>query len=296
MMPGLHTLSPMISPLRLCATTLTLSLAAGAAFAQDKSTIGGHQDSPLIPGTKWHVHDGERPQPPIVTPGTFPTQEKAGTAPSDAKVLFDGKDISGWKTAKGEDAKWKVENGYMEVNGTGDVITKDEFGPDVQLHVEWSSANPPSGVSQGRGNSGVFLFGRYEIQVLDNYGNMTYPDGQATAIYGYMPPQVNAAVPPGQWQTYDIIFEGPRFADGKLVKPAVVTVFHNGVVTQNHTALIGETPHGKVGTYHVHPEKGPIKLQDHHNPDRYRMIWIRDIHMPGPDEVGDGPLVGKDAK
>jgi len=264
--------------------------APGAPAVQDKL---GHQDTPLIPGTKWHVHDGLRPQPPIVTPGEFPTQEKAGTAPSDAIVLFDGKDLSKWKNAKGADAGWKVENGYAEINKTGDIFTKDEFGPDVQLHVEWTAPVPGTGSGQGRGNSGIFLYGRYEIQVLDNYENQTYPDGQATGIYGYMPPRVNASRKPGEWQAYDIIFEGPRFEDKKLVKPAYVTILHNGVLTQNHVALIGDTPHQHVGTYSAHPEKGPLKLQDHGNPVRYRSIWIRELHLPGPDEIGAGPQIGK---
>lgn len=266
--------------------------AAPAAAAPAKPL--GYQDTPIIPGTKWHVHDGERPQPVIVTPGTFPTQEKAGTPPSDAIVLFDGKDWSKWKSAKGGgDSQWKVENGYVEVNKTGDAFSKEEFGPDVQVHIEWTAPNPPSGTSQGRGNSGFFFFGRYEIQILDSYQNQTYPDGQATAIYGYMPPLVNASLPPGQWQTYDIIFEAPRFADGKLVKPAHATVFHNGVLTQNHVALLGNTNHKTVATYKAHPEKGAIKIQDHGNPTRYRSIWLRELNLPGPDQIGDGPVIGK---
>jgi hypothetical protein len=287
------------SSLRLCAG-LALSLTTATALAQDAAAPApatkplGYQDTPLIPGTKWHVHDGDRPQPVVVTPGTFPTQEKAGTPPSDAIVLFDGKDFSKWKSGKGGgDSQWKVENGYVEINKTGDAITKEEFGPDLQLHVEWTAPNPAKGEGQGRGNSGIFFFGRYEIQVLDNYQNKTYPDGQATAIYGYMPPLVNASVPPGQWQTYDIIFEGPRFAEGKLVKPAVATVLHNGVVTQNHTALIGETFHKKPGTYKAHPEKGSIKIQDHGDPTRYRSIWLRELRMPAADQIGDGPAIGK---
>jgi 3-keto-disaccharide hydrolase len=238
----------------------------------------GYQDTPIIPGTKWHVHDGERPQPKVVTPGEPSTQDKVGTAPSDAVVLFDGKDLSKWRDGKGAgDAKWKVENGEAVVGG-GDIFTKDEFGPDVQLHVEWAAPTPPKGEGQGRGNSGVFLFGRYEMQVLDNYESQTYPDGQATAIYGYMPPLVNACRPPGKWQSYDIIFEGPRFnEDGTVAKKAIVTILHNGIVTQNHTELIGETPHKQVGTYHKHGEKGPLKLQDHGNPVRYRNIWIREL-------------------
>ena len=275
-------------------TLLATSTLLGSVFAQEKPAHPlGYQDTPIIPGTKWHVHDGERPQPTVITPGEASTVEKVGTAPSDAVVLFDGKDLSKWRSAKGGDAPWKVENGYIEVAPkTGDLFTKDEFGPDVQLHIEFATP-PPVGDGQGRGNSGVFLFGRYEIQVLDCYNNPTYPDGQATAIYGYRPPLVNASRPPGVWQTYDIIFEGPRFKEGKLEKPAVATVLHNGVVTQNHTVLIGDTPHKKVGTYTAHPEKGPIKLQDHGNPMRFRNIWIRSITMPSPEDIGSGPEIGK---
>ncbi|MHA3775033.1 3-keto-disaccharide hydrolase [Verrucomicrobiota bacterium sgz303538] len=257
---------------------LATMLSAGVASAAEGKSLG-YQDTPIIPGTKWHVHDGERPQPKVVTPGEFPTQEKAGTAPSDAVVLFDGKDLSQWKSGKGGgEAGWKVENGYFEVvKGAGDIFTKGEFGPDVQLHVEWTAPNPPHGSGQGRGNSGIFLFGRYEFQVLDSYDNPTYPDGQATAVYGFMPPLVNASRPPGQWQAYDIIFNGPRFENNQLKTPAYVTILHNGVLTQNHTQLIGDTPHRQVGTYKPHGEKGPIKLQDHGDPVRYRNIWIREL-------------------
>ena len=259
---------------------VTLSaVAVATSLAQDppKKPLG-YQDTPLIPGTKWHVHDGERPQPKVITPGEFSTQEKVGSAPSDAVVLFDGKDLSQWKHSNGKDAGWKVENGYVEVIGkSGDIVTKQEFGPDVQLHIEFATP-PPVGDGQGRGNSGVFLFGRYEIQVLDSYNNPTYPDGQATAIYAQMPPLVNASRKPGEWQVYDIIFNGPRFnEDGTVAKPAVATVFHNGVVTQNHTVLIGDTPHRSVGKYRKHGEKGPIKLQDHGNPMRFRNMWIREL-------------------
>jgi hypothetical protein len=263
----------------------TLLLLAAAAMAVTSSNAEdkpkkplGYQDTPIIPGTKWHVHDGERPQPKVITPGEFSTQEKVGTAPSDAVVLFDGKDLSQWRHGKDKDATWKVENGYMEVlPKSGDIFTKQEFGPDVQLHIEFATP-PPVGDGQGRGNSGVFLFGRYEIQVLDCFNNPTYPDGQATAIYGQTPPLVNASRKPGEWQVYDIIFDGPRFnADGTVAKPAVATILHNGVVTQNHTIVTGETPHRNVGKYNKHGEKGPIKLQDHNNPMRFRNIWIREL-------------------
>lgn len=250
---------------------LTLSTAAVAWAGL------GYQDTPMYPGSKWHIHDGERPQPKIVTPGEFSTQEKVGSAPNDATVLFDGKGLDKWKSGGGP-GKWKVENGYMEVvPGTGVLTTADEYGPDVQLHIEFATP-PPKGDGQGRGNSGVFFYSdRYEVQVLDNYNNPTYPDGQATAIYGQTPPLVNASRPPGQWQVYDIIFNGPRFKDGKLETPAFVTVFHNGVITQNHTQLLGPTPHRAVGVYSPHPEKGRISLQDHGNPIRFRNVWIREL-------------------
>ena len=261
-----------LSTLFASAGSLALLLAAHAA---DPKKLG-YDDTPLIPGTKWHVHDGARPQPKIVTPGSWNQEKRIIEPPSDAIVLFDGTDLSKWKSGNGE-AKWKVENGYAEINKTGDIQTKDEFGPDLQLHFEWMSPEPPSGSGQGRGNSGIFLFGRYEIQVLDNFDNATYPDGQATAIYGQTPPLVNASRKPGEWQTYDIIFNGPRFKDGKVEKPAFVTILHNGVLTQNHTQLIGDTPHRAVGTYKAHGEKGPIRLQDHANPVRYRNIWLREL-------------------
>ena len=252
----------------------------------------GYTDTPILPDSGFHVHDGNRPQPPIVDPGEPGTQHHTGRPPSDAVVLFGGADLSHWK-GRGGPAEWKVEHDYMEVApGTGDITTVQSFG-DIQLHLEWAAPRVVKGDGQGRGNSGIFLAGAYEIQVLDCYDNPTYPDGQATGIYGYMPPQVNASRPPGVWQTYDILCEGPRFKDGKLEKAMIVTVLHNGVVTQNHTALIGETPHLHVGTYHAHPEKGPLKLQDHGNPIRYRNIWIRAMHMPTPEDIGDGPKIGQ---
>jgi hypothetical protein len=206
------------------------------------------------------------------------TQEKAGTAPSDAVVLFDGKGLAAWKGIfGGNDAKWKTADDYMEaISGAGGIATRAQFGPDVQLHIEFATP-PPDGESQGRGNGGVFFFGRYEIQILDSYNNPTYPDGQAAAIYGQTPPLVNASLPPGQWQTYDIIFIGPRFKDKKLETPAYVTIFHNGVLVQHHTKLIGNTPHGAIGKYEPHEEKGELSLQEHGNPTRFRNIWIREL-------------------
>ena len=261
-----------LSSLHLASALLVAAFTAAPAV-EDKL---GHQDTPLIPGSKWHVHDGLRPQPKIVTPGSWNSDKGVVDAPSDAIVLFDGKDLSKWKSGDA-DAKWKVENGYFEVvAGSGTLATRGEFGPDVQLHIEFATP-PPKGDGQGRGNSGVFFYGRYEIQVLDSFDNPTYPDGQATAVYGQTPPLVNASRKPGEWQVYDIVFNGPRFKEGKLETPAFVTIFHNGVLTQNHTQLTGATPHLQVGAYTPHPEKGNISLQDHGNPMRFRNVWIREL-------------------
>jgi len=228
--------------------------------------------------TKWKIHDLGRPLPPIVTPGTSSTQEVPGKAPSDAVILFDGKDLSQWLDKDGASAKWKVERGYMEVAPkTGYIHTKIAFG-DCQLHEEFSEPTPPQGESQERGNSGVFLMGLYEIQVLDSYENKTYADGQASAVYGQYPPLVNASRPPGQWQWYDIVFHGPRFDNsGKLLRPARITVFHNGVLVQDNVEPSGPTAHGERPPYKPGPDKAPLALQDHGDPVRYRNIWIREL-------------------
>ncbi|MFZ4509272.1 MAG: 3-keto-disaccharide hydrolase, partial [Fimbriimonas sp.] len=189
----------------------------------------GYNDTPIIPGTNYHVHDGDRPQPRVVTPGTFSSQEAPGAPPSDAIILFDGTSLDGWKGNDGE-AKWKVENGYAEVvPGTGNIQTKDHFGS-VQLHIEFAAPEVVKGDGQGRGNSGVFLMGLYEVQVLDNYQNPTYPDGTVGGIYGQFPPLVNAAKAPGHWSVYDIVWEAPVFDGETLVTPAYLTVFLNGIV------------------------------------------------------------------
>ena len=262
------------------ALMIGLVVAGGATLklcAQDIPNLGGYQDTPIVPGLKWHVHDNLRPQPEIVTPGTFSTPDAPGKAPSDATVLFDGTDLSKWRAGNGEAAPWTVENGYFQVKPkTGDISTRDEFG-DCQLHIEWSAPLPAVGNSQGRGNSGLFFFGRYEVQILDNFQNPTYADGTAGAIYGQSPPQVNAVRAPGEWNAYDIIWQGPRFKDGKLEKPAYVTILVNGVVVQNHTMLIGDTPFRNVGKYNPHGETGSIRLQDHNNPMRFRNIWVRPL-------------------
>ena len=223
------------------------------------------------------MYDENQPQPPIVTPPLANTPEMEGKAPSDAIILFDGKDMSQWVDNRGNPARWKVENGYMEVvKDAGDIRTKQEFGS-CQLHVEWAAPAQITGKGQGRGNSGVFLMNRYEIQVLDSYNNTTYPAGSAASVYGQNPPLVNASRAPGEWQSYDIIFHRSVFKDGEVVKPAVVTVFHNGILVQDHFEILGSTVFKKVPTYEAHPDKLPIGLQDHGNLVRFRNIWARQL-------------------
>lgn len=241
----------------------------------------GYTDTPFLPGNKWRVHDDARPRPKVVEPG-----KEYGDPPADAIVLFDGSDLSEWETQEGSPASWKVENGYMEVlvhdpklkMKASDLYTKRKFG-DCQLHIEWAVPSEVESESQGRGNSGVFFGdGKYEVQVLDSHKNKTYADGQASALYGWKPPLVNVSRKPGQWQTYDIIFEAPRFDEsGACTKKAYVTILHNGVVTQHRQAYLGATGHKKVAEYKAHDFKNRIKLQDHRNPTRFRNIWIREL-------------------
>jgi hypothetical protein len=236
----------------------------------------GYTDTPLIPGQKWKVHDAARPRPRKVTPG-LPLLNEA--APADAEVLFDGKDLSKWvsmgRGGKVDEPKWKVENGYVEiVPRSGRLVTKAKYG-DVQLHLEWMVPKGVEGAGQSRGNSGVELMTRYEIQVLESFENVTYADGQAASIYGQWPPLVNASRPQGEWQVYDIFFEAPKFADGKLVKPAYVSVVHNGIMVQHRKEIIGAATHRKVAVYTPHGAEEPLSLQDHGQVVRYRNIWIR---------------------
>lgn len=237
----------------------------------------GYDDTPFLPGSRWRVHDGTRPQPKVVTPGTESSQEQPGRPSSDAVVLFDGADVSQWVSVNGGPAQWKVEHGYMEVTRTGNIQTKAHFG-DCQLHLEWAAPEVVVGESQGRGNSGVFLMGLYEIQVLDCYDNLTYPDGTTAAIYGQYPPLVNACRKPGEWQTYEVLFVAPRWEGQTFVSPACMTVFHNGLVVHHHAELLGPTGHRIVAAYsQPHPPTGPLMLQDHGDAVRYRNIWVRPL-------------------
>jgi hypothetical protein len=235
----------------------------------------GYDDTPKQPAGRWRIHDGARPQPRMVKPGT--AAPASVTPPQDAIVLVGpGDDRSAWQMTDGSPVTWAMSNGVLET-GKGIIRTRSEF-TDVQLHVEFATPSEVKGDSQGRGNSGVFMLGKFEIQVLDSYQNPTYPDGQAAAMYGQYPPLVNASRPPGEWQTYDIAFTAPRFTPGgTLDKPAVVTVFHNGVLVHNATPFWGPTAHKKIDPYVPETAKGPLALQDHGNPVRYRNIWIRSL-------------------
>ncbi|WP_321477038.1 DUF1080 domain-containing protein [uncultured Paludibaculum sp.] len=262
------------STLQLILLSTLTAVSCLSQQAPHKNRDLGYDDTPLIPGQKWRVHDNTRKHPPKVTPASQP-----GGAPSDAIVLFDGKDLSQWvarlRGGKEGPAEWKVENGYMEVvPSKGGIATKEKFG-DAQIHVEWQELADVSGTSQSRGNSGVEIMGRYEIQVLDSYQDLTYADGQAASIYGQWPPMVNATRKAGEWNVYDIVFEAPKFDGDKVVKPAYITLFHNGVLMHNRQEVIGRAVHAKVATYAPHGAEEPLSLQNHGNAVRYRNIWVR---------------------
>ncbi len=239
--------------MKKCAISVATAICVVAALMVNQA---GAQE--YLTGIQWA-------KPNVITPG------QAGSAPSDAVVLFDGKDMSRWNGAE----NWKVADGAV-IAGPGQVTSKDVFG-DCQVHIEWMSDIKAKGSGQGRSNSGVFLMGIYEVQVLDSYENETYFDGQCGAIYKQSPPLVNACRKPGEWQSYDIIWTAPRFEDGKLVSPAYVTVLHNGVLVQNHFELLGDTPYNRAPEYRPHGDKGPIALQYHGNPVQFRNIWVREL-------------------
>lgn len=253
------------------ARILLLALAALSAFAQTPS--------------QWKIHDMNRPRPREVQA----TPALRLPPPSDAIVLFDGDDLDHWAGSRGGEPQWVVRDGYMEsVRGSGGIETKRSFG-DVQLHVEFTSPARPEGTGQNRGNSGVKLMGLYEVQVLDSYQDFTYADGQAGAIYGQSPPLVNASLPPGEWQAFDIVFRRPRFRpDGSLAAPARLTVFHNGVLVQDNHEAWGPTSWLQYFDYGGHPDRLPLALQDHANPVRFRNIWLRELDeatRPGPESM-----------
>lgn len=274
---GAHLAAALVALLSFTATALLLvslepvraarALENARAVQADGPGVG-YDDTPFLPGGTWRVHDSDRPVPPVVGPAV-----REGRAPEDAVVLFDGSQTSAWHQ-NGDSIGWQVENGELIVAGDGSIETVGSFG-DCQLHLEWATPEEAAGTSQHRGNSGVFLMGRYEIQILDSFANRTYADGQAAALYGQTPPAVNAAREPGAWQSYDIVFEAPRFEGEELLSAAKVTVFHNGVLVHHATKFLGATRHREVATYEAHEPELPLLLQDHGNPIRFRNIWLR---------------------
>jgi len=254
--------------MRTASLLFVLALAPVAAGAQVNPN-----PVPTDP-SQWTQHSMDRPRPAIVTPGAF----VGAPPPSDAVVLMNGRSLAKWRSTDSAmgPARWKVVNGYVEiVPGTGGIATRDSFG-DVQLHIEWSAPTPARGEGQHRGNSGVFFMGTYEVQVLDTWHNDTYADGMAGGLYGQFPPLVNPVRRPGEWNSYDIVFRRPRFdANGKVISPARVTVFFNGVLVQNDQALIGPTSHGERAPYEAHGDKLPIELQDHDYKVKFRNAWVR---------------------
>ncbi|MBN1805897.1 MAG: DUF1080 domain-containing protein [Sedimentisphaerales bacterium] len=264
----------------ICVTACVLVILSGCAIDAQVAKKGEVRQYVNTDSGRWLVHDMNRPLPRVVQPGTESTQDQPGEAPSDGIVLFNGKDLSEWSDSKGGQSKWITKDGYMEcVKDSGYIQSKRIFGS-CQLHVEFATPATVKGDGQGRGNSGVFLMGQYEVQVLDSYNNKTYPDGQCAALYGRAVPLVNSSRGPGQWQSYDIIFHRPVFEGKKVVKKATFSVFHNGVLVHDNVGLEGGTgwinKHA-VTDYVPHEDKGPIMLQDHGNPVRYRNIWIREL-------------------
>ncbi len=274
---GLMTLFTTVASV-LKGQTQTPQAAAPGTPPPGRGPMDGSPVGSPLPGQSWRVHDRNRPQPRQVTPGQpIPTP----AAPSDAIVLFDGKDLSKWngggRGGAVAEPQWKVENGYMEmVPRSGGLVTKESFG-DVQLHLEWTT--PPvadaSRVGQFRGNSGVIFMGRYEVQVLSSYNNPTYADGSAGSIYGLYPPMVNPCLPEGQWNSYDLVFEAPRFEGDRLAKPAYLTLFFNGLLVHHRVELLGATAREPIASYTPHPSELPLSLQGHAGPARFRNIWIR---------------------
>lgn len=259
-----HTL--LFAALLCCALAFTTAAAAEPDKTDTpRPSLPGYKDSPLIPGTTWHVHDPDRPHPPIV---------QTDGVPSDAVALFNGTDLSRWQASD-----WKVQDGVM-IAGSKNITSKDSLG-DIQLHIEWCIPELPASTPAGnRGNSGVFLMGLYELQIFDSHGTDIYADGQAGALYGQMPPQVNASRKPGEWQTYEIIFTAPRFKDGNLEQPARLTALHNGVLILNHVEVLGATAHRALPKYKPHTAALPLVLQAHGCPVRFRNIWIRPLKTP----------------
>jgi hypothetical protein len=245
--------------------TCANSFSADLVHAQDGSGVYGYKDTPKLPWCSYVVHDPDRPAPKRSNPGPAPAP---GAVPADALVLFDGKDLSQW-----QGTAWKIVDGCLEA-GEGTFTTRQAFG-NCQIHVEWMPPANFKGPWYNQGNNGILLMGLYEIQIFDSFNEKLYPDGQCAAIYGQTPPLVNACRPPGEWQSFDIVFTAPVFTDGKLVKPARVTMFHNGLLVHLNEAIRGETGHRILPAYTQKLSQGPLALGGHGCPVRFRNIWIR---------------------
>ena len=254
--------------------------AKGQARPEPKNPIKGYTDTPLVPGTKWHVHDPNRPQPRYVQPKY---DGKPVPAPEGATVLFDGTNLDKWRNKN-----WKLVDGAMQVTKGGQQ-SNDSFG-DVHLHIEWLVPDGLPGYCQKQGNSGVYMMCKYEVQVLNCYNNRTYADGMTAAMYGQYPPMVNACRKPGQWQSFDIHFKAPLFKDGKLVSGAYVTVYLNNVLVHDNAMYMGPSVWRRVATYNKpHAPKAPISLQAHGSPVKYRNIWAAPLTKKlGPDAPKSG--------
>jgi hypothetical protein len=250
---------------------LTGGLASAAAaelvHSKDGSGVYGYKDTPKLPWCGYLVHDPDRPAPRRINPG--PASAPVAT-PSDAIVLFDGKDVAKWQPTE-----WKLVDGCVEASG-GDFTSKESFG-NCQIHLEWLAPANFKGPWYNQGNNGVLLMGLYEIQIFDSWNGKIYPDGQAAAIYAQTPPLVNACRPPGEWQTFDIVFTAPIFAEGKLTQPARVTMLHNGVLVHLNEEIRGETGHRILPEYKRKISQGPLVLSGHGCPVRFRNIWVRPL-------------------
>jgi hypothetical protein len=252
----------------VCAIAAASRLAAADLVqAKDGSGVYGYADTPKLPWCDYLVHDANRPAPKRVDPGPAPAP---APVPADAIVLFDGRDTSKW-----QGADWKVEDGCI-VAGSGALATKEAFGS-AQIHVEWMAPANFESPWYNRGNNGLLLMGLYEIQIFDSFNEKIYPDGQAAAIYGQTPPLVNVTRRPGEWQTFDVVFTAPRFDGEKLVAPARVTLFHNGVLVQSNEEVHGETGHRIVPEYKRKISRGPLALGGHDCPVRFRNLWVRPL-------------------
>lgn len=258
---------PYVSAMVLCTLLQCVAVADDLVQAKDGSGVIGYKDTPKLPWCDWLVHDPDRPAPKRINPG--PAGPPAAV-PADAIVLFDGKDTSKWETSD-----WKVVDG-CPVSGDKALASKESFGS-VQIHVEWIMPANFDGPWYNQGNNGVVLMGLYEIQIFDSFNQKLYPDGQAASIYGQTPPLVNVARPPGEWQTYDIIFSAPVLEQGKLVKPARVTMFHNGVLVHLNETIHGGTGHRILPEYKFKTSRGPLAFAGHGCPVRFRNIWLRPL-------------------